>query len=210
MENRTKKVEVSGKRNIDKNRNKKINSANNANKTNKPIKYNNKNKMSKKVSTVIFKNRFYIIIVVVFVLIMLSISLKLVLSSIKTQTVFDNNMDVTSVNISKEAQKIKTQYESEGQKDRFVTEYDKIQSAIGAYAIDNTTLDKNSFKDIIKNINNILSKSDWSKLNLEKSNYWAGKWSIDDSAKLSFKFSKKEIEPNWINDQDVADMIVKN
>lgn len=191
-----------------------VNNSKNANKksvNNKIVlkgvkKVNNINKSSQ----LVFENKFYVIIVVAFVAILLVIALSIVLSSLKEKPVFNDNMDVTHMNISKNAGNIKNQYQKDGQEQKFLDEYDKIQNAVGSYAIDNTTMDKDSFKDIIKKLNNILSKDDWKDLNIEKPNYWSGKWSADDSAKLKFKFSEKDIEPSWVSDDKISDKVIKN
>ena len=198
MPSKTIKKSLSKSNNISKNKKTK--------KTNKMQKLSSINKNSK----LVFENKFYVILVVAFVAILLVISLSIVLSSIKEKPVFNDNMDTTHMNISKNAENIKAQYQKDDQKQKFLDEYDKIQSAVGTYAIGNTTMDKNSFKDIIKKLNNILAKDDWKDLDIENPSYWAGKWSVDDSAKLKFKFSQKNIEPSWINDDDISGKIIKN
>lgn len=169
----------------------------------KTLKKDKKNKYT-------FSNKFYIILAIVILIIPLSICGKLILSSVKAKTVFNENMNTTQINISKNAKNIKKQYDLDGQKDKFLTEYNKVQNAVGMYIMNNSTLDESSFKDITQKINNILLKSDWKDLNIEKSTYWSGNWSVDDSGKVNFKFSEKKVEPNWISDSDFEKIIVKN
>ncbi|MNP75467.1 hypothetical protein D3C76_1725310 [compost metagenome] len=76
--------------------------------------------------------------------------------------------------------------------------------------MNNSTLDKNSFKDIVKDMKKELSKSEWKLLNLEKSKYWSGNWSLTDEGDVKFKFSKKDIEPDWIKDNDISSMVILN
>ncbi len=138
------------------------------------------------------------------------ISLYMIFSSLKTDVVFDDSLNVKDVNVSKNSEKLYELYSTDGNKDKFVQEYNNIQSAIGIYIMNNSTQEDDSFQNIIKKIKTYISKSEWDKLEVEEPVYFAGTYSIDDSGVLKFKFDSKKIEPTWINDQDVTNMVILN
>lgn len=183
----------------------------NTNKTVVDKKNNNdrSKKMNISVKKYSIKPRFYIFLLAIVVLTII-ISINLILSSLKITPVIDSNLDTSHMNVSKYSKQIKEQYETDGEKSKFIEEYNKIQSAVGIYIMDNSTLDQNSFSQIVKKIKSELSKSDWKNLNIEKSTYWSGNWTIDDSGNVKFKFSQKSVEPSWSKDEEVSNIITLN
>lgn len=175
----------------------------------KVVKKTNKND-NKIFKNLTFSNRFYIILAIIVVLIPVLISASIIVSNVKKNETFNDKMDISNIDISKNAKNIKEQYQKQGEEDKFITEYNSVQKATGLYIMNNSTLDDNSFKSIITKLETILSSNDWKDLNIQKSNYWSGNWLIDDKGNVSFKFSQKSIEPNWINDSKVQNMITKN
>lgn len=153
--------------------------------------------------------RVYVIVISI-IAIGIIVSLFIIFSSLKRTTTIGENMDASLVDVSKQAVELKTEYEKEGNADKFADEYNKVQNAIGMYILDNSTLDNNSFEKILKELKKIVSKADWSKLNIEKPIYWAGTWLLDDSGNIKFKFKTKTVEPSWIRQDLVSNMIILN
>lgn len=119
--------------------------------------------------------------------------------------------DLSSINASKHYAELLELYEKQGMLGIFLTDYNKVQNAVGLYIINNSTLEENSFDTIIKDVNKILSKSDWTKeLNVSKPLNWNGKWSTDNDGIVKFQFSNKNIEPSWLVNEEIVPKVVKN
>ena len=61
-------------------------------------------------------------------------------------------------------------------------------------------------KEIVKE----LKKDSWSGILNNKSTYYVGQYILDEKCNIKFKFKSKEIEPNWINDEEVKKYIILN
>lgn len=155
------------------------------------------------------KPRFYIILISV-VLITLVISIYNVSSKLKKQLVVGDNTDNVSLDYNKYSDELKEQYNKEGQKNKFIEEYDNIQNKIGSYIILNSTTDESSFNSLVNSINEYIINGNWEKLELTKPTYFSGKYIVNNNGILKFKFSSKQIEPNWITDEDINTKIEFN
>ena len=120
----------------------------------------------------------------------------------------NDETDLSKLNSKKYSSELLVKYNQS--KEKFLDEYDKIQSGVGMYIINNSTLDENSFEKVNKKIAYMFDSDDWSMINVDKNTFWNGKWSIDNSGTLKFKFAQKSIEPSWIGDEDIKNKIVLN
>ncbi|MCX8075358.1 MAG: hypothetical protein N2749_07230 [Clostridia bacterium] len=170
-------------------------------------KYSDKNVKSAKNKKVIYeiKPRFYAVIIVIILILVL-----LIINSVKKDIVIDDSLNVMAINVSKYSDEIKIQYEKTGEKDKFINEYNIVQQSVGMYIMNNSTVDSTSYDNLLKDIKKELKKSDWSKLNMQKSTYWAGNWTVNDEGMVKFKFSSKKVEPDWIRDNDISNMFEYN
>lgn len=145
----------------------------------------------------------------IIVLVLIIIFLVVLIVSLNNKSI-NENTNISKLNTNKYSEKILEEYEKEGRKEQFLNEYDTIQSAIGVYLIDNSTLSKDSFENVVKETQEILESKNWNVLNISKPELWNGTWTLDDSGNLKFKFGKKQIEPSWIKDDDVSSKIIFN
>lgn len=118
--------------------------------------------------------------------------------------------DISSLNSSKYSSKILDEYEQDGKKEEFLSDYNSLQSAVGIYMIDNSTLDENSFTSIVEAVNSKLKSGDFEELGSSKPKAWNGEWKVDSAGVLKFKFDAKSIEPSWAVDADMTDKIILN
>ncbi len=118
--------------------------------------------------------------------------------------------NISELNASKYSSEIVNLYNRDGQLDLFLTEMNRVQSLVGIYLISNSTLKENSFSDLIKDLNKEINNDNWLKLDSEKSKYYNGKYTIDDTGNLKFKFGNKNMEPNWINNDNISRYVILN
>lgn len=118
--------------------------------------------------------------------------------------------NISKLNSEKYYKEINQEYNKDESKDKFLNDYNNIQNAIGVYIINNSTIDDMSFETLISNINELLNKNDFEKLEVETPTFWNGKWSVNEKGKLHFMFSNKKIEPDWIDDEEFVNLINKN
>lgn len=144
------------------------------------------------------------------VLIGIIVLICIIVSSIANSSNKDDIDNLASVNAKKYSNEIVSKYESNEMKTLFINDYSNIQNAIGMYIMNNSTLDKNSFSSIISKLQKVLNSQDWSSLNINKPSMWNGKWQVNSDGILKFKFSIKDIEPSWINDDDISSKIIFN
>ena len=111
-----------------------------------------------------------------------------------------NKTDISSLNASKYSEEILLNYNKEGQKEKFEKYITDLESSIAVYLINNTTASDNSFKNLVKEVEKDINSKDWSKFNLNKDEYYNGKYILDEQGNLKFKFAIKEIEPTWAKD----------
>ena len=152
------------------------------------------------------KAKFFLFIITIVVI----FSVVIVIISLRKQVELTEDMDISKVSAGKYADQIVQMYNKDGVKDKFLSEYDEMQSKIGIYLISNSTSDKDSFKKLVDEVNSILLKKEFSKLEISSPDFWNGSWEITEKGKLKFKFENSSIEPNWINDEEVKDIIIKN
>jgi hypothetical protein len=122
----------------------------------------------------------------------------------------DENTDISKLSYAKYNSEILDLYNRDGQLDLFLAEMNRVQSLVGMYVVSNSTLKENSFSNLVKTLNKEINDDNWVTLNSEKSKYYNGTYSIDESGNLKFKFSNKSIEPEWINDGNISRYIILN
>lgn len=149
----------------------------------------------------------FISFIIILVLIVVFIVVLVVSSNSKN---INENTDISKLNSNKYSEKILEEYEKDGKKEQFLKEYDEIQNAVGVYLIENSTLNENSFENIVSDTKKILEKDNWEALNVNKPETWNGTWTLDDSGNVKFQFGKKEIEPSWSKDSEVSSKIIFN
>lgn len=117
-----------------------------------------------------------------------------------------NNSLISSNNLLK----IKESYEQNKVKEKFIDTFKKLEQNISKKILDGNVINDETLNREIIKINEVLHTEDWSYINSDFDKYWMGSWSIDKNVRLSFKFKLKDIEPDWIDSEDVVDYIVKN
>ena len=128
----------------------------------------------------------------------------------KPNVLINDNTNIENLDTSKYAKEIVNQYNKEGQKELFLTEMDRIQNLVGMYLLSNITEEQSSLDKILKEVESELKSNNWNKILNNKSTYYKGEYSLDESGNLKFKFASKEIEPNWVKDEKVAKYIILN
>lgn len=118
--------------------------------------------------------------------------------------------NISKLNAEKHYKEIVYEYNKNESKEKFLNEYNNIQNAIGLYIINNSTIDDMSFETLISNINELLNKNDFEKLEVDFPTFWNGKWSVNEKGKLQFIFNNKKIEPDWIDNEEFVNIINKN
>lgn len=151
-------------------------------------------------------NRFLSFLIILVLVVVFSVIILCVVNS-KSITV---STDISQLNTSKYSEQILKEYEKEGKKEEFLDYYDEIQSAVGVYIIENSTLEDDSLKNIIDDINSKLENQEYEGLGVTKSNTWNGKWSVDNEGILKFRFDTKSIEPSWATSSELEGKIIFN
>ncbi len=170
----------------------------------KAKKYNN-NSDKKKIG-IVNPIRFAIVVLVFIAIAILVI----VLIRANTRINITEVNDISKLNAKKYANEILIEYQKDDTKQKFIDDYDLIQGAIGLYIMNNSTNSPDSFSNIINDLKSILNEDDWSKLEIDKPNFWNGSFSVDENGILKFTFSLKEIEPSWVNDEDIVSRVILN
>lgn len=116
----------------------------------------------------------------------------------------------SELNAKKYAKELLSEYNTEGMKEKFLTDYNDVQSNVGLYILNNSTMEQDSFSNIMKVVQEVLPKEDWSKLSMNRPTEWNGTWSTDENGNVRFQFAQKEIEPSWTADTDVSSKIILN
>lgn len=151
------------------------------------------------------KNNIIVIVALLAILIVVAI---LVNSNKKIE--INETTKIGTLDSGKYKSEIVNLYNREGELNLFLKELNRVQSLIGTYVISNSTLQDNSFSNLIKKLNSEINLEKWNELKSEKSSYYNGTYSIDASGNLKFKFSSKDIEPNWIKDTTISRYIILN
>lgn len=149
----------------------------------------------------------FLISLSIFLVVIIIICIVISKLSTKNELDFDN---VSSINVSKSYSKILEYYNKEGMKEKFISDYNSVQKAVGMYIMNNSTLDNDSFSNIISKLNEEFSKNEWDENIIKKPNDWNGKWSVDEDGIVKFKFSSSKIEPEYINDDEIITKVIKN
>ena len=151
-------------------------------------------------------NRFVSFIIILTLII---VFLFIIIFVLKNKNI-SSNTDISKLNSSKYSDKILEEYEKDGKKQEFLSDYSAVQNNVGMYIIDNSTLDDNSFENVTSSVNQIISSDNWETLNIAKPTKWNGDWSVDSKGIVKFKFSKKSSEPTWSKDEDLKDKLLLN
>ena len=122
----------------------------------------------------------------------------------------NDSTDISKLNATKYCTEIKSEYNKDENKNKFIGDCNKIQEKIGMYIINNSTLDDTSFENLISKLNENLADNNFSIIEMDNPTYWNGTWSVDNKGKLKFKFSNKKIEPDWISDVTVSNFVITN
>lgn len=154
--------------------------------------------MSKDKTLIIF-------IILLMAVIVIAISVVVSVYNKNKPIVPNNTIELISTN---DMLKIKTAYEAEGKKQEFLDLYGKIELATANKLLDGTVTNDEELAEAINKINAVLLTNDWSYLGIEASNYWMGSWQLDSSGVVKFVFTEKEIEPSWVMDSDVKEIII--
>lgn len=165
------------------------------------------NKDNIKVTKTNIFNKKYVRLAMVLLVILIVIIL---ITTMNKKIDINVETNISALDSSKYSFEISSLYNRDGEEDKFLKEMNKIQTLIGTYLITNSTLNQNSFSDLVKKLNDEINNEYSSSLNLTKSIYYNGKYSIDEAGNLKFKFSNKKIEPNWINSDNLERYIIFN
>lgn len=138
------------------------------------------------------------------------ISVIIIVVSLNKKIEINDSTDISKLNATKYCTEIKSEYNKDENKNKFIDDCNKIQEKIGMYIINNSTLDDTSFENLISKLNENLSDNNFSIIGMDNSTYWNGTWSVDNKGKLKFKFSNKKIEPDWISDATVSNFVITN
>ena len=117
---------------------------------------------------------------------------------------------MSKLNSKKHSQELLEKYNKDEMKKVFLEDYDTIQTAIANYIFNNSTVDEGSFLKIYEKINNELKNKNWDIIGISKNLTWNGLWSINENGVLKFKFDIKDIEPSWINDENIIEKVNLN
>ena len=138
------------------------------------------------------------------------ISVIIIVVSLNKKIEINDSTDISKLNATKYCTEIKSEYNKDENKNKFIDDCNKIQEKIGMYIINNSTLDDTSFENLISKLNENLADNNFSIIEMDNTTYWNGTWSVDNKCKLKFKFSNKKIEPDWISDVTVSNFVITN
>lgn len=138
------------------------------------------------------------------------ISVIIIVVSLNKKIEINDSTDISKLNATKYCTEIKSEYNKDENKNKFIDDCNKIQEKIGMYIINNSTLDDTSFENLISKLNENLADNNFLIIEMDNPTYWNGTWSVDNKGKLKFKFSNKKIEPDWISDVTVSNFVITN
>ena len=98
----------------------------------------------------------------------------------------------------------------ENTKASFIELKKSIELKVANLMLDGTVVDDESMEEKIEDINSLLEKEKWDKLDITCNVEFAGTWKLDENGMLKFKFDSKGVEPSWIGDTDVSEYIIEN
>lgn len=143
-------------------------------------------------------------------IVVLIIAIIIVIISSKKKIEINEATNISKLNASKYSKEIVEEYSKGGIKEKFITDFNSIQKSVSVYLISNSTTESSHFSELVDQVNEILKSTNWEKLETDKPIFWNGTWNINSSGNLIFKFENKDIEPSWINDEDIQGLITKN
>lgn len=120
------------------------------------------------------------------------------------------NKSISEINSQKNYSKILEIYNKDGMKEKFIKDYNEVQNAVGMYIMNNSTIENDSFSNIILQLNSEFRKDKWDENIINKPSDWNGTWSVDENGIVKFKFSSSKIEPKYIDDEEIAKKVIKN
>lgn len=165
-------------------------------------------KQNEKTKIVIKNKKKFVIMLLVLVGVIVVLSNIVINSSKRIQ--IDQTTELNKLNPQKYKEQIYNIYQQDAMMQTFLDDYNNIQEKVTLYILNNSTLEEESFPNIIKEIKKDFSKSNFKKFDLDIPNTWNGKWSIDDEGIVKFKFSISQIEPSWITNSLVSEYIILN
>ena len=151
------------------------------------------------------RKRFLIFITILVII----IAIVIIIIALNKKVEINEATNISNLNANKYYEQILEKYNTQESKEKFIIEYNNIQNQIGVYIITNSTNEPDSFANLVNDVNKKILNKEFESFEVETPNFWNGTWSIDDKAKLKFKFENKKIEPNWINDEEVKNMVIK-
>ena len=151
------------------------------------------------------KKRFF-----TFITVLLLIIIVCIIAICNRKIKIDESTDMSALNAKKYETELLEKYQGEDAKERFVQDIYNIQEKVGMYILENSTLDENSFSNIIDTLNKEFASNNFEIIEMEKPTFWNGTWNVDIDGNITFKFADKSIEPSWINDDDIAGRVIKN
>lgn len=149
----------------------------------------------------------FLISMSVFVLIIASICI--LISKITLDGDFKDK-NISEINSQKNYSKILEIYNKDGMKDKFIRDYNEVQNAVGMYIMNNSTIENDSFSNIVSKLNSEFKKAKWDENIVCKPSDWNGTWSVDENGIVKFKFSSSKIEPKYIDDEEIIKKVIKN
>ncbi|MEG1705030.1 MAG: hypothetical protein RR290_00450 [Clostridia bacterium] len=123
-------------------------------------------------------NKKYVRIATIFLAVLILIIL---ITNMNKKIEINKDTNISKLDSSKYITEIISLYNRDGEETKFLTEMNRVQTLIGTYLINNSTLKENSFSDLVKKLNNEINNDKWNSLNSFKSVYYNGKYSINDS-----------------------------
>jgi cytoskeletal protein RodZ len=150
----------------------------------------------------------------IFLIILLAIIIVIVSIIVNKKVKINENTNISALNSKKNYEEILSKYNEEGMKDRFLADYDAVQTSSGMYMIENMSNEEDSLSKILESIRSDFNSSSdisiFTNLKIDKPTSWNGTWSVTDTGTVKFKFSNKNIEPDWIKNEDVANKVILN
>lgn len=165
--------------------------------TQKSSKKTNKLVVNDPKKLLIFVSSLIIIIVIIIIVLNLKVDIQKV-------------EDYSKLNSNKYSEELLNKYQSTESKEKFLKDYDLVQDAIGLYIINNVTLEDGSLGNVIATLKKELKNEEWKILEIQKPTFWNGTFDVSAEGIVTFKFANKDIEPSWINDDELNNKIVLN
>lgn len=128
----------------------------------------------------------------------------------KPKITINDKTNFEEIDLSKYSAQVLAMYNRDGQAELFEKEMSRIQTAVGKYLMTNMTMEEESLQSVMEEISKELESDNWNNILSNRSTYYLGTYSLDENANVKFKFKSKDIEPSWINDENVSKYIILN